>query len=302
MLNFQSHNRPTIPRRTQRPMPCIEKDTKLAPGRFPLAATMRRRWQSLQTRPGWQHAERALLTLGLVLLFVVGYFAVGHSRDSAQAFDLNTHFDDLIPFVPASIWIYVWVFPAALMPLFVVRCPRLFRLTAAAYAIAIAVSLVCFTLLPVTSQRLRAPRSALDPGQASDWLVALVYAVDPPYNLFPSLHLSIAALAALSVWSASRRYGLIAFVAVILVGVSVCTAKQHFVLDVVGGLVVGTLVGTALLGRYRAAPGVSPAFSWRGPALYVAIVIVTYAALYAGWQLLDASPLGVVPQSGLHGA
>lgn len=283
-------------------MPCIEKDTKLAPGRLPLAATMRRRWQSLETSPGWRHAERTLLTLGLALLWVVGYFAVGLSRDSAQAFDLNTPFDDLIPFAAASIWIYVWVFPAALMPLFVVRCPRLFRLTAAAYGIAIAVSLVCFALLPVTSQRLRAPRSALDPGQASDWLVALVYAVDPPYNLFPSLHLSIAALAALSVWSASRRYGVIAFVAVILVGVSVCTAKQHFVLDVLGGLAIGTLVGAALLGRYRPESAVSPAYSWRGPALYVALVTVIYAALYAGCRLLDASHLGVFPQSALPGA
>src|SRR4029453_16493635 len=103
MLNFRSGNRPTILRGIQRPMPCIEKDTKLAPGRLPLAATMRRRWQSLETSPGWRHTERTLLTLGLALLFLVGYFAVGLTRDSTQASDLNTPFDDLIPFVAASI-------------------------------------------------------------------------------------------------------------------------------------------------------------------------------------------------------
>jgi len=249
-----------------------------------------------------QRAERPLLTLGVALFFVVGYFAVGRADHSTVPLDLGTPLDGLIPFVPASIWVYLWVFPAALIPLFVVRCPRLFRRTACAYAIAIAVSLCCFVLLPITSQHLRADAATLDPRRASDWAVALVYALDPPYNLFPSLHLSIVTLAALSAWVAARRYGAIAFVGVVLVAVAVCTAKQHFVLDVLGGLALGSLAGAAMLGRYRAPADRSPAYSWRGPALHGAMVVVILAALLACHRWLDLSQLGMTPTPGPHGA
>jgi len=249
-----------------------------------------------------QRTERPLLTLGVALFFLVGYFAVGHADHPKVLLDPGTPLDGLIPFVPASIWVYLWVFPAALIPLFVVRCPRLFRRTACAYAIAIALSLCCFAWLPVTSQQLRADTATLDPARASDWAVALVYALDPPYNLLPSLHLSIVTLAALSAWIAARRYGAIAFVGVLLVAVAVCTTKQHFVLDVLGGLALGFLVGAAMLVRYRAPPDHSPAYSWRGPALHSAMVVIILAALLVCHRWLYLSPLGPTLPPGLPGA
>jgi membrane-associated phospholipid phosphatase len=258
--------------------------------------------ESSTSRRLLQRAERPLLTLGVALFFLVGYFAVGHADHRTVLLDLATPLDGLIPFVPASIWVYLWVFPAALIPLFVVRCPRLFRRTAFAYAIAIAMSLCCFALLPITSQHLRADASTLDPRRASDWAVALVYALDPPYNLLPSLHLSIVTLAALSAWMASRRYGAIAFVGLLLVAVAVCTVKQHFVLDVLGGLALGFLVGAATLGRYRAPPDRSPAYSWRGPMLHGAMVVIILAVLLACHRWLGSSQLGAIPPPGLHGA
>ena len=79
-----------------------------------------------------------------------------------------------------------WLLSCALLPLFVVRCSRLFRRTAIAYATVIAVSLVFFTVFPVTSIQLRVPQTRLDISRFSDWAVSLLYSVDPPYNLFPS--------------------------------------------------------------------------------------------------------------------
>jgi hypothetical protein len=221
-----------------------------------------------------------------VVFFVAGYFGVGLHADPSRARGLRTFLDERIPFVAGSVWVYLWMFPASLLPLFVVRCPRLFRRTIIAYGAAIAASLILFVAMPVTSIGLRADAAALDVKRFTPWAVSVLYRFDPPYNLFPSLHLSIAALAALSAWKASRTYGAAAFCGLAGIGVSICTVKQHFVVDGLGGAALAALVHAAVLGPYEPDPGTDPAFSWRGPAAYAALMAAVYAALYAGFRLL----------------
>lgn len=224
-----------------------------------------------------------MLTIGLVAFFIAGYFGVALGVDPARARDLGTALDRRIPFVAESVWIYLWVFPASLLPLFLVRCPRLFRRTLLAYGLAIASSLIFFAAFPVTSIGLRADEASLDVTRFSLWAVAVVYRLDPPVNLFPSLHLSIAALAALAAWKARRVYGAAAWVGVALIGVSICTVKQHFVLDGLGGAALAALVYALVLRPYAPAPGTTAAYGWRGPAAYAALMIAVYAGFYAGF-------------------
>jgi hypothetical protein len=226
-------------------------------------------------------APRALGSIAVAAFFVAGYFGVGRSLDPGPARELRCALDDRIPFVEASVWVYLAVFPASLLPLFVVRSPQLFRRTLLAYAAAIAVSLILFAAMPVTSSRLRVDRAELDPARASGRAVAALYRIDPPVNLFPSLHLSIAVLAALSAWRARRSYGLVAVLGVSLVAVSICTVKQHFLVDGLAGVALALGIGAALLRGYRPEPGVDPAFDWRGPAAHGALLVAVYAGLYA---------------------
>lgn len=183
-------------------------------------------------------------------------------------------------------WVYLWVFPASVLPLFVVRCPRLLRRTVASYGAAIAVSLVLFAALPVTSTGLRMDRSALDATRFSPWAVSLLYRIDPPFNLFPSLHLSIAALGALSAWKARRSYGAATLVGVALTGASICTVKQHFVLDGLGGIALAAGLHGLVLRGYRPTPGEDPSYGWRGPAAYAALLAVNYAGFYVAFRLV----------------
>lgn len=215
--------------------------------------------------------------------FVIGYFAVARNIDPARALDLGTALDARIPFVARSVWVYLWVFPASLLPLFLVRCPRLFRRTIVAYGVAIAVSLVVFAAFPFTSVGLRADRAALDVTRFSPWGVSVLYRLDPPFNLFPSLHLSIAALAALSAWKARRLYGAAAFAGVAAIGASICTVKQHFVLDGLGGLALAAVVYAIVLSPYAPPPATDPAYGWRGPAAYAALLAAVQAGFYAAF-------------------
>jgi membrane-associated phospholipid phosphatase len=228
--------------------------------------------------------ERVALTLGLLVFFVAGYFGVGLAEHAAGARSLATPLDARIPFIASTIWIYAWMFTAAFVPVFVVRCPRLFRRTAAAYAAAIAVSLVFFAFFPVTSAGLRVSPDRLDVTRFTPWAVSVLYRIDPPYNLFPSLHLSIAVLAALASFKAARRLGAAMFAGVALVAVSVCTVKQHFVLDVAGGVALAAAAHAVFLRPYQPLPG-AVTISRRGAVAYAGAVTIALAGLYAAFRL-----------------
>jgi membrane-associated phospholipid phosphatase len=236
--------------------------------------------------PPWKGvaAERLSMTAGVLIIFVVGYFGPASLSDPTTGLETAIALDRRIPFIAQSVWIYLWVFTAALIPLFVVRCPRLLRRTALAYVMTIAVSVICFAACPTTSAGLRVSGPALDFTRPSDWLVGVLYSLDPPCNLFPSLHVSIALLAAFSAWRARRLYGAGVYVGVSLVAGAVCAVKQHFLLDVVGGIALAALVGGLIIGPYRTRRGAEPAYyGWRGPASYFGFLVFVYSGIFAGY-------------------
>jgi membrane-associated phospholipid phosphatase len=221
----------------------------------------------------------------VLVLFAAGYFGVGLAVDPLRARTAGTVLDAAIPFIPETIWIYLLVFPAALLPLFVVRSQRLFRRAMAAYAVAITVSLAVFAAVPVTSVGLRVDARSLDRRHFSSWAVSQLYAIDPPFNLFPSLHLSIAALAGLAAWKAERTWGRVALSGVAVIAISICTVKQHFVADALGGGAVAALVYAAILRPYKPGEDGEPAYGSKGPWAWACAVAAAYAALYAWFRL-----------------
>ena len=230
-------------------------------------------------------AERAWLTLSVAGLFAAGYFGVGLNVAPARAHTLGSAIDASIPFVAGTVWLYLLVFPASLLPLFLVRSQDLFRRAMAAYAVAIAASLVLFAAIPVTSAGLRVDPASLDRTRFSSWAVAELYAIDPPFNLFPSLHLSIAALAALAAWKARRLFGAVALGGVTLIAVSIATVKQHFVVDALGGAALAAIIYAAILAPYAPGKDGEAAFRWPGPAAFAAFAAAAAAVLYV-WSRL----------------
>jgi membrane-associated phospholipid phosphatase len=235
--------------------------------------------------PSAKLLERIILTTGLVTFFVLGYFGVASSVDPSHVHTLATTIDKKIPFLAGSIWMYLWVFPAAISPIFVIKCPYMFRRTAIAYGVTIAISFLFFIMFPTTSDQLRATPAMLDDSQPSHWAVSVLYSLDPPYNLFPSLHLSVAAIAAFSVWKASRLYGIPLFLSIGFVSVAVCTVKQHYLLDVLGGLALATALNFVIIRPYHPLDGDIHTYSWRGPALYLAFTTIFYTSLYFAYLL-----------------
>jgi hypothetical protein len=229
---------------------------------------------------------RALGSRGLQVVAVVAYFQLGMHGIGAlsagrEAHVLATPLDAWVPFVPWTVYPYSAAYPLALLPLFVVRCPRLFRRTLAACVAVLTASFAVYLAFPVTSLGLRPDLSGLDPRVLHHWGLALTYRVDPPYNLFPSLHLSMATLAALAAYEAVPLAGWLASPLVVGVAVGICTTKQHFVADGVAGLLLALGVWRGVLVPYRAeaAPAEERAFGPGGGLAFLGLFVLFFGAM-----------------------
>jgi len=215
--------------------------------------------------------KRLPLAAALFAFAATGYFTVGLHTDPARAHSLRTAADDAIPFIPWTILGYAWCYTVMMLPLFVIRSAELFRRTLQAYFAILVFSFASFIVYPVTSLGFRPDLSTLSLDNFFSWAARTNLSLDPPYNLFPSLHLSIATIAAVSAWKARRLFGVVAFGILAVIAVSICTVKQHFIADGLAGLVLAGAVSRWLLLPYRSqiVPVALRAYSWRGLAAYL---------------------------------
>jgi len=239
----------------------------------------------LPSKRHWGRIERAVIVCCVLSVYVAGYFWIGWNTPAARAHSLWTALDRRVPFVPEAIFLYAWMYTAMVFPLFSVRSRALFRRVALAYAVTIAISFAVFLVYPVSGVELRQSAGPVDPARFSGWGIRTLYALDPPYNLFPSIHLSIATLAALAAGTARRSYGVIGAPCVVLIAASVSLVKQHYLADVAAGVALAVAVHGVFIRPHRPAAAEEPAYGWLGPAAYLAFHAAVYAAAYAAFRM-----------------
>ena len=231
--------------------------------------------------------EKALLCVGLLIYCFGGYYGIAYVQTGPGA-SLRTSLDDAIPFVPAFMWAYFIVYTSLFVPVFTVRCRRLFRRTAQAYFAVLTVCLISWAVFPVTATHLRPDVSGLDTSWFHLWGLRVNYALDPPTNLFPSMHVAIAVVATLAAYTASRLWGLLASIPTVLVCASICLVKQHFVVDGIAGAAIAVTVWALMLRGHPSEHAAGATYTWRGPASYVVLhlsaLICLKIAHVAGWK------------------
>lgn len=149
--------------------------------------------------------------------------------------------DLAIPFLPWTVLIYTGAFLYWVLAFRAILCSgkdNAFRFLCA-HITSLLICLVFFLFLPTTNTRPTPEGNGL-----WDWGMRLVYALDTPQNLFPSLHCQLSWLCCRCLYQAPgirkfwKRFSL---VFTLLVFVSTLTTKQHTLIDVAGGWLVGEL-------------------------------------------------------------
>ena len=171
----------------------------------------------------------ALMLLVPAYIFIGGYVARG------AVYRPELAFDRALPLVP--VWSLVYgalYFFLIVLPVFVVRQEEQIRRTFWAYLSVWLFAYAVFLAYPTAAPR---PKSVPGDGFAIWGLLAL-YGSDPPFNCFPSLHVAHSFISALTCYRVHHRLGLVAAAAASLVAVSTLFTKQHYVLDVVAGVIL----------------------------------------------------------------
>lgn len=170
--------------------------------------------------------NRPMMMLGGYLLFCLFYLGSPHLAWQGPETIPPLWLDDMIPFLPWSVWIYLSQFGLLFCAIW--HAPDNTTRSVAFYAMlmASAVAAVIFILFPTTL-----PRMAVD---GAAW--KMLYALDVHGNCFPSLHAALAALAAAALVRAKGLWAVIAPLWASAIIFSALATKQHVTLDIAGGL------------------------------------------------------------------
>ena len=152
-----------------------------------------------------------------------------------QPRDLSLGIDERIPYWPIWVWMYSFLYyPMILYINLVVESPREFTHLAISYILLLGFQMIVFILFPVqTPEGWRARNTKRN---LSERFLAFVQSIDGRSNSFPSMHCSVAMLTALHL---VPHLGPAIFAFPVLIGLSCLFTKQHFVIDVPVGLVLG---------------------------------------------------------------
>lgn len=195
-----------------------------------------------QIRVTWNAVAQALtrpypVTIPMVtlMLLVPCYIFIARRVASGTLHAPVLPWDHAVPLQPAWALIYgaLYLFLIGL-PVFVVREEEHIRRTFQAYLAVWITAYVCFLVYPTVAPR---PSTVAGDGFGA-WGLRLLYDADPPYNCFPSLHVAHSFVSALTCYRLHRRLGLAALFCASLVAVSTLFTKQHYIADVVAGMLL----------------------------------------------------------------
>lgn len=149
--------------------------------------------------------------------------------------------DGKIPLLPWTVCIYLFsfIFWAVNYTLAARRTPRqAYRLFCADF-IAKIICLLLFVALPTETSR-----PEISGSDVWSALLRLLYTIDQPNNLFPSIHCIASFLSAVGIATEKTIplwYRLLSFAIMLAICISTVTTKQHLSLDVLGGILLAAV-------------------------------------------------------------
>ncbi len=185
------------------------------------------------------------LTLFFLLYSAIGYLLVGHIVLFPYQTIPITWVDEALPYLPWTVLVYISYYLLMVLPLLCCQDERLLQKLFTACLWIPPVSWLFFVFWPVSIYN-------YDLSPYQDFITRYIYwflatQLDVPNNTFPSMHVSLALVGALTyLWHKRYLAGSLFLMWGLVVAVSTLTAKRHFFWDVVGGVVLCVIVVVAV--------------------------------------------------------
>jgi membrane-associated phospholipid phosphatase len=186
----------------------------------------------------------------LLVLLVPFYLVIAGRARGGAAHAPEMGLDRLLPLAPGWTLIYGALYAFLIvLPVFVVQQNEMIRRTVWAYIMVWSVAYACFLLYPTIAPR---PDAVTGDGFAV-WGLQFLHDADPPYNCFPSIHVAHSFVSALACQRVHRRLGLVAVSCASLVAIATLLTKQHYIADVIAGIVLAVVANAVWLRSYSRA-------------------------------------------------
>ncbi len=181
--------------------------------------------------------SRIPLLMVLIINILVYYFS-RLININLEHHSLEIWIDRELPFLPEFIVIYVLAYVQWIVGYIVIS--RESRKSCYKYMSAeIVAKLICCVFYIFYPTAIARPE--ITDGGIFNWMTSLIFAFDPANNLFPSVHCLASYLCfrgAISAKKVGLSYKIVNLVFAILVFLSTVFVKQHFFVDIFGGIIV----------------------------------------------------------------
>ena len=174
--------------------------------------------------------------------FMGGYYFTNHVHFFSLHYFPMLFGEEYLPFLVWSNLIYFSCYLLIGLSLFGFTDHQRFLMYIRAMFITLTISFLVFILFPVTFPRYAISEIGLTPFGAL--VMRTFYMFDTPANCFPSLHVSMSFLAAFSMYHRNKKRFQQYLLWAILISISTLTLKQHYLLDIAGGLFLAGAVWT----------------------------------------------------------
>ena len=193
--------------------------------------------------------KERLFWAGLVLVYFVAWYHLSWrlSLQSGGFHILSLAVEEKIPFLPFSFLIYASLFITPFYLVLILKKPQEFTAAFLCFILAIWISKMIWLFYPV-QYHLR-PTLPLATSGLIFWIQFFYQMDGAALNCFPSLHVTFAFLFFYLAYTFHRKLTWHLLIYATLVSLSTLTFKQHYVLDILGG--VGLATGLWLLILYR---------------------------------------------------
>jgi membrane-associated phospholipid phosphatase len=191
--------------------------------------------------------DRGIEVAMTVVLILGGYqfYFWAQRQRFYEARYLTTRFDAMIKYDPRWVWIYSGLY----YPMIVICALSMpdwlsFCRSVGCFLALLAVQMVFFLRLPVAipAEWRSSPEVIAWHGTRSQAFIDLVWSYDKLRNSMPSMHVSVATLVDLTIWSNWPIAGYVGGLFPVLIAASALKTKQHYVVDVIPGAALGAAV------------------------------------------------------------
>jgi membrane-associated phospholipid phosphatase len=171
----------------------------------------------------------------LIFMFfwVVPYSTATFFVESRTAYLLPFWIDNHIPLWPPALIVYALYMPFVFFTFILVKDLEVLKKGLYAFIIAAVVTFCFFVIVPTAM-----PRPEISANGFFDAALLKVWFIDTPKNAFPSQHVAFPFVCSFIWATAYKKWGWTTILFAVAVAISTMLVKQHYIWDVIGGIVV----------------------------------------------------------------